>query len=61
MTRQYTQSECRAMWEQVFHSEKGPTIEEIDYIDSLTPWSNIEPNWWLDMMRERRALMEKKP
>lgn len=55
---QYTQPECKALWESI----KGnrPTIEEIDNIDSKTPWSNIEPKWWLAMMEVRRQLQKDK-
>lgn len=54
----YTQTECKALWESI----KGnrPTLEEIDNIDSKTPWSNIEPKWWLEMMEVRRELQKAK-
>lgn len=56
--KQYTQTECKALWESI----KGnrPTLEEIDNIDSKTPWSNIEPKWWLEMMEFRRNLISDK-
>lgn len=60
MKRNYTQEECREMWEKLFYSEAGPTIEAIDIIDTLTPLSEIEPNWWLDMMEERKYILKKK-
>lgn len=56
--KHYTQTECKALWESI----KGnrPTLEEIDNIDSKTPWSNIEPKWWLEMMEVRRELQKAK-
>lgn len=56
--KQYTQAECKALWESI----KGnrPTLEEIDNIDKMTPWSNIEPKWWLDMMDARKELQKVK-
>ena len=60
MKKRLTQKECRELWEALRDREERPTIEEIDAIDNLTPWSEIEPNWWLDMMMERRYLVEQK-
>lgn len=64
MKKKYTQTQCREMWEQLLHSERysvdiEATIKEIDRIDSLTPWSEVEPNWWLDMIQERKDLRKR--
>ena len=34
-------------------------IKDIDEIDKETPWSEIEPDWWLDMMELRRFIKDK--
>ena len=33
-------------------------IKQIDEIDRDTPWSQIEPQWWLDMMKIRRQVQQ---
>lgn len=34
-------------------------LEKIEKIDSLTPWGDIEPSWWLDMMDIKVMLLRK--
>jgi len=35
------------------------TLDDIDKIDSDTPWQDFEPEWWLDMMEIRRLIQSK--
>lgn len=30
-------------------------ILEVERIDNITPWREVEPNWWLHMMEQERA------
>lgn len=37
--------------------ERGhPTTQEIDAIDKATPWQEVEPTWWLEMMSTYRTI-----
>lgn len=52
--------ECKVRWE-TLKARGYFTVEEINAIDKDTPWSEIEPTWWLEMMGELdtlRALQE---
>lgn len=60
MKKYPTQIECKLMWLALFHGEESVTIEAIDEIDNLTPWSEVEPQWWLDMMHYRKILQDEK-
>lgn len=60
MKKKLTQTECKAMWLELFNGDEPVTIEAIDKIDDLTPWSEIEPNWWCDMMHYRKILQAEK-
>jgi len=31
-------------------------LAEIDAIDKATPWSEVEPDWWLEMANARRSV-----
>ncbi len=33
-------------------------LNEIVQVDEKTPWTESEPDWWLDMMRINRLIME---
>lgn len=35
-------------------------LSEIESIDNDTPWSEVEPTWWLDMEDYRRKLFNHK-
>lgn len=43
-------------WEQL-KARGNVTAEEIDAIDRDTPWAEVEPRWWLEMMDFRRSLV----
>lgn len=32
------------------------TAAEIDAIDRDTPWKEVEPRWWFEMMKARAAI-----
>ena len=49
-----TQLSCKAEWEAL----KAEFISKIAEIDHMTPWSNIEPQWWLEMMAAEKAVRE---
>lgn len=49
-----TQAEMKDRWEKT----KAELLKEIEEIDQATPWSNVEPQWWLQMMRVQRALLQ---
>lgn len=49
-----TQLECRAKWE----AAKAEFLSQINDINNETPWSNIEPKWWLEMMDAEKAVRE---
>ena len=34
--------------------------DKVDIIDENTPWSEVEPQWWLDMMEIRRKVVNSK-
>lgn len=51
------QTEARKMWEALKEEMKG----KIDQIDQETPWSAVEPHWWLEMMEVRRSLEKGSP
>jgi len=36
------------------------TINEFDKIDKDTPWQEVEPKWWLDMMELSRDMIKRK-
>lgn len=40
---------------------KGPTLAEIEAIDQATPWGEVEPDWWLEMMGVARELRRSQP
>ncbi len=46
-----TQAECAAKWE----TTKALILEAINAIDKDTPFSDIEPKWWREMMAVRKA------
>lgn len=37
-----------------FQTELNNFIEVIDKIDKETPWSVVEPDWWVDMIEIRQ-------
>ncbi len=41
-----TQDECKKLFYELCH-EMDKRIKEID---KETPWSEVEPKWWLDMI-----------
>lgn len=47
-----TQAQCKAEWEAV----KKATIEAIKKIDENTPFSEVEPDWWCEMIDALKAL-----
>ena len=51
----HTQASCAARWAAT-KARGNPTLAEIESIDSDTPWSELEPTWWLEMMDVQRAL-----
>ena len=40
------------------HKKAIICAKEIDEIDRKTPWSEVEPEWWVRMMEIRRQLQE---
>lgn len=54
MSKEFTQSECRAMFIEALQQ----LCREIKSIDDKTPWSEREPKWWLDMMDIDRKATE---
>lgn len=40
-----------------WHKLKLEMIQKIEEIDNNTPWSEKEPDWWINMM-EVRALID---
>lgn len=38
---------------------KVALLREIAAIDDDTPWSEVEPDWWLEMMAVQRAALAK--
>jgi hypothetical protein len=42
-------------WEEL-KARGNATLSEIDSIDRDTPWAEVEPRWWLEMMDFRRTL-----
>ena len=44
--------------EQAYKEMLGLFLNEIIQVDEKTPWSEYEPNWWLDMMRINRLVQE---
>jgi len=57
-----TQDECKNMWHMLKKNilDRSPNefIARIDYINELTPWSEVEPRWWLEMMKVRAKYTE---
>ena len=51
----YSQQSNQDAWEQL----KREIIDRIKAIDESTPWSNTEPQWWLEMMSIQKQLIEK--
>lgn len=49
----------RQMWEEL-KTRGNYTSQEIDAIDKETPWSEVEPEWWLEMMQARAAIAKAK-
>lgn len=47
-----TQSQCRAD----FEAEVRRSLEVVQKIDDETPWSNSEPEWWLELSDLRMTL-----
>lgn len=39
----------------------NPTHAEIEAIDKATPWSIVEPEWWLEMMDAQRLIVTPAP
>ena len=39
---------------------KESIINQIDSIDYETPWSSMEPEWWLEMMELQKYLINLK-
>ena len=35
-------------------------LNEIDRVDRQTPWQEIEPEWWIDMIEIREFILNKK-
>jgi hypothetical protein len=34
------------------------TLFKLGMIDECTPWQEVEPQWWLDMMQTTRTLQD---
>lgn len=37
---------------------KTEILARIEVIDKATPWQEVEPRWWLEMMRVRALLSQ---
>lgn len=69
MAKYHTQSECRQMWEEMnqnysFADLASPDLcenilSQIESIDKETPWSEVEPKWWLEMMEVQSFVINK--
>ena len=35
-------------------------LNKIDKVDKQTPWQEIEPEWWIDMIEIREFILNKK-
>ena len=48
---------AEARW-RALQARGGATLEEIAAIDADTPWAPVEPDWWLEMEKERHRLVQ---
>lgn len=48
-----TQAECRTRYKDALSN----FLSELSDINNETPWSNVEPAWWLEMTAVERAVL----
>jgi hypothetical protein len=64
MKKYPTQEECKTAYLQMLSDWATLSREEklngIKRIDDMTPWSETEPKWWLEMMALQKAVIDSK-